>query len=552
MKKYIYLFAILGLTFVACNPLEDVYTELDAQKEVISGDAVFTLSDEDYAALGLDFGNFSSLDDAKTMLPDYIKEKYPVWGQGSSALVGFDLYVGTTAGVSDFTGAEIYSLTNADYASAGSDAFGFYPNANPADHISDILAANITDASEGQMVLAKYKQYFENPVIGLANIYEANFNGGLDDWTATSVVGDQVWAASSFGGVEYAKMSGYSGAALANEDWLVSPEIDLSGETNLNFQINQAINYATNLNLLSILVSTDYSGDVTTATWDPIALTTAPDGTNFNFVLSENYDFSAYEGQVVNIAFKYESTDMEAATWEVDQMLVKALGISGATNSKGDYYMYSGGTWEPITGVYYLSSADFDSMGTGSGQPGQYNNFSSSISPDAYLPNFLKATYPYAQEEDELFVIYDYYSSTSGAQIRGNLFKFLDGMWVGNQSVVSTELQFGFDNGVWVPDNTIKYALVASDYSLIGDALAGTYPTQAGSAGNYGNFDRREGNAAYWSDAMLVEGFNILLDSIAPGAAEGQKYVITYAIYNGAAGFENISLIKTGGVWVLN
>lgn len=60
--------------------------------------------------------------------------------------------------------------------------------------------------------------------------------------------------------------------------------------------------------------------------------------------------------------------------------------------------MYTGGSWEAVEGVYYLSSADFDSMGEGSGQPGQYDNFGSSISPDDYLPTFLGLTFPYAKK----------------------------------------------------------------------------------------------------------------------------------------------------------
>ncbi|WAC00829.1 hypothetical protein N7U66_11155 [Lacinutrix neustonica] len=90
-------------------------------------------------------------------------------------------------------------------------------------------------------------------------------------------------------------------------------------------------------------------------------------------------------------------------------------------------------------------------MGTGSGEPGQYNNFSSSVSPNNYLPTFLELNFPYGQEGQELVVIYDYYSSNSGPQRRGNLYTFVDGMWNAYESTIETSLQFGFDNGIWVP-----------------------------------------------------------------------------------------------------
>ena len=72
MKKIIYLLAFVAVLFTSCDPLDDVYTELDAQDNPIVGEAKFTLTDEDYDELGLNFGNFSSIDDAKDMLPAFL------------------------------------------------------------------------------------------------------------------------------------------------------------------------------------------------------------------------------------------------------------------------------------------------------------------------------------------------------------------------------------------------------------------------------------------------------------------------------------------------
>ncbi len=82
--------------------------------------------------------------------------------------------------------------------------------------------------------------------------------------------------------------------------------------------------------------------------------------------------------------------------------------------------------------------------------------------------------------------------------------------------------------------------------------MIGTYPGPADNVGFYGSFDRRSGGSNYWSDAMLLEAFNLLLDHIDASAAEGQKYVLTFVIYNGSTTTENMSVIKTGGVWVVN
>ena len=544
MKRIIYCLVILGTTLVGCNPMEDIYDGLDTTADPIVGSESYTLTSDDYAALDLGFGSFSSIEDAKAILPSFLADKYPFWGQGSSVLVGHQLYIGNAEGVSDFTSANAYQLTNSDYASAGSNAFGFYPNTNATSQIPDVLSAQISAPAEGQLVLAKYKQYFEDPVVGLANIIDYNFAGSMEGWSVVEESGaDAAWTSQS----GYVQGNGFFGGAVANAEWLVSPSIDLTAESNLKFQIRHELDYAGDASLLKILVSTDYAADVLTATWDEITLANPVTG---NMADSEEYDFSAYDGQTINVAFKYESTDSDAGRWRIASMAIKALGATGDTNSKGEYFMYSGGSWDAVNGVYYLSSADFDSMGEGSGQPGQYNNFSSSISPNNYLPTFLSLNFPYVQEDEELFVIYDYYSSSSGAQKRGNLYTVTGGELVVHESTISTSLQFGFDNGVWVPDNTIRYTLASEDYAAIVSALAADYPTPTGSMSNYGNMDRRAGNAAEWTNPMVLEAVAVVLDIIDPSAADEQKYVVTIDVYNGSNTTEDFAVIKMSGEWV--
>ncbi len=544
MKRIIYCLVLLGLTITGCDPMEDVYQETATEADPIIGSDNYTLTSDDYAELELDFGNFSSIDDARTMLPGFLAEKYPFWGEGSSVVVGYKLYVGNAEGVSDFTGADIYEFTNSDYATTGSDAFGFYPNVNATNEIPAILDAQIASPTEGQIVLAKYDQYTETPEVGLADLVAYNFEGSMEGWTVAEESGaDEVWTSQS----GYVQGNGYFGTQIANEEWLVSPSIDLSGESDLKFQITQELDFAGDTSLIKILVSTDYTDDVLTATWDEITLANPATG---DMASSEDYDFSAYDGETINVAFRYESTDSDAARWRIANLKIKTLGATGNTNSKGEYFMYTGGSWEAVEGVYYLSSADFDSMGEGSGQPGQYDNFSSSISPDDYLPTFLGLTFPYAQEEDELFVIYDYYSSSSGAQIRGNLYTVTGGVWTGHESVIDTTLQFGFEDGVWVPDNTIRYAMTTDDYATIVAALADQYPSATSSMENYGNMDRRAGNPAEWTNPMVLDAINVVLDALNPSAEEEQKYVVTIDVYNGSNTTEDFAVIKIGGEWI--
>ena len=551
MKKIIYLLTLSAFVFTACAPNEDINAEIDAQDNPIVGDATYTFTDEDYEALELGFGSFSSVDDAKTMIAPYLQTIAPFqyWGNGSSVTVNYELYVGSADGVSDYTYADSYEFSNADYAATGSNAFGFYPNVDPNDEIPAVLDAQIMDATEGQILLVEYDQYIDTPDVGLTNLYQASFPANFDDFELIDASGSlDAWTTGS----SNVQGSGFSSGAQANEEWLISPEVDLSDGSDLLFQITQEIDFLGDESLIDILIATDYieGGDVASATWTALSFDKTIYG---SMTTSEDFDFSAYDGETIHIALKYSSTDSDSPRWRVQDFAVKARGISGDAVSYGTYYMYSGGAWELAENVYYLSSADFDSMGEGSGEPGRFDNFSSSVSPNSYLPAFLAINFPYGQEEEELIVTYAYYSSSSGAQVRGNLYTFTDGAWMAHQSTISTSLQFGHDGTQWVPDNTIRYTLVDSDYDVVASTLLTTagFEDAAGNLDNYGNFNRTGGSSS-WSDEMMFTAMGVMLDNLDPSAADGQKYITTYNIYDGSSGTEDRSLIKEAGVWIQN
>jgi len=471
----------MAAILTGCDPLEDINAEIDAIPDAPNvGAFEYTLTDEDYDAFDLGFGSFDSEQQAKDSIPDLLTELYPLYGQGSSVLVTYNLYIGAAEGVSDFTGSDVYALSNSDYALTGSDAFGFYPDVDPTDEIPTVLNDAIAAPTEGQVVLAQYDQYTEVPEVGLANVVFYDFAAGFEGWAIVEESGaDAVWTEQP-GNV---RGNGFFGDQFANVEWLVSPSVDLSGEENLKFQITQEL---------------DFVG-------------------------------------------------------EIESLAIKTLGATGDTDSKGEYFVYEGGSWEEADDVYYLSSADYDSMGEEFGQPGRFDNFSSSVPAADYLDTFLGIKYPFAQEEDQIFVIYKYFSSNSGLGTRGNSYTFTNGLWTAHESTIETSLQFGFDNGVWVPDNTIRYTITQANFDYIEANYAATagFEDAVSSMANFGNFDRRPSNNAYWSNDMILTVFADLLDNvIASGAADGQKYVISVDIYDGSSGVEEFAVIKDAGEWV--
>ena len=151
MKKFIYLLPVLALFFTACDPMEDINAVIDAQEEVISGEATLTLSDDDYDALNLNYGNFSSIDDAKTMIPGLLSDKFPVWGEGSLATVTFKWYnpMSTPSG-------DVYALTDAEHNAITGKTYG---NFDKSYHIFNYLDATFPSPSEGEFHSLRYRFY---------------------------------------------------------------------------------------------------------------------------------------------------------------------------------------------------------------------------------------------------------------------------------------------------------------------------------------------------------------------------------------------------------
>ena len=151
MKKLIFCLAIIGATFTGCNPLEDINSDLDAVESNIVGDVVYELTDDDYAALELNFGNFNSVDDAKADIPGLLTDLYPVWGSGSSALVTFKWYNPIKT-----YDAPIYELSDAEH----NDITGnFYGNFDRDYHVFNYLDATYPMPDEGDFVSLRYRFY---------------------------------------------------------------------------------------------------------------------------------------------------------------------------------------------------------------------------------------------------------------------------------------------------------------------------------------------------------------------------------------------------------
>ena len=155
----------------------------------------------------------------------------------------------------------------------------------------------------------------------IAIINAEDFNDlTLGTWSEYSVIGDQIWFVDSYGGDNFAKMSGYESGSNENEDWLISPALNFDNYTNEVLSFITAMNYPGPP--LELKISTDYDGisDPNSATWADLEAEWSQG--SFAWTGSGNVDISAYSGSNVYIAFKYTSTVDESSTWEVDNILI--------------------------------------------------------------------------------------------------------------------------------------------------------------------------------------------------------------------------------------
>ena len=149
----------------------------------------------------------------------------------------------------------------------------------------------------------------------------------LDGWENISESnGTEKWEARDFSNNSYASISAYQTGETSMTVWLITPEIDLDGSSDeiLTFQSKDAWN---NGDGLEVFISSNFSGNVSTASWTEIDAKLA-EGTSTgfaqNFTDSGPIDLSSYSGKV-RIAFKYTGGDPSlTTTYQIDE--IKILG----------------------------------------------------------------------------------------------------------------------------------------------------------------------------------------------------------------------------------
>lgn len=144
-------------------------------------------------------------------------------------------------------------------------------------------------------------------------IYFEDFQGIIDEnfdetpFTNVAEVGTKTWFPQSFDNNGYYEFSPFNSNETLNVAWFITPAINLDNATKkrLTFQTAQHHVLNTENNFLQVLISTDFSGDVTTANWTEVSFNAPKTGSsnNYDFFNSGIVDLSTFSGNIY-IAFK--------------------------------------------------------------------------------------------------------------------------------------------------------------------------------------------------------------------------------------------------------
>ena len=171
----------------------------------------------------------------------------------------------------------------------------------------------------------------QNWVANISTYYTTPFVGdGQADFTIQHVNLDglsYVWRyQAAYGMTASAYVSGTNHPV---EDWLLSPKIRLKKSQKPYLTFMHAVRYgneAYNKEWLKVMVTNNFTGDVTTTEWEHLEFPDSiPDGSNWTFLSTGKFDLSKYNNESIVIGFQYNTTTGEltsAPTWEIQQLLV--------------------------------------------------------------------------------------------------------------------------------------------------------------------------------------------------------------------------------------
>jgi len=213
----------------------------------------------------------------------------------------------------------------------------------------------------------------DDVVGGTVGPCEEKFNKDFEDleissgcWTTQVVLGDTDWEAYEFGGEKFGRITNFNGTSnTASDAWLISPAEDLSSYDEPVLTFRTACNYGGAD--LEIYISSDYDGESVPDLGDWTQITVPISAGEWAWLESGEVDLSAYQNESVHVAFRYQGSDSDGKTWEVDDIkIVEKGGGTGGTTDFEDGFENGLAAWS----TYNVLGAQEWEHSTQYGNPG--------------------------------------------------------------------------------------------------------------------------------------------------------------------------------------
>ena len=171
---------------------------------------------------------------------------------------------------------------------------------------------------------------------------DENFDGSTMKFITYEGVGNYPWQLSSQ--YKYAIATSYVSSTNNNaESWLLSPFFDFSNDSVATVSFEYVIRYCESDKAAehhSLMISNDFDGDVENATWEAIDFGATENTTDWKLTKTGDITIpQKYMGEkAVTLAFFYKGTTTKAGTFEIDNVVVKAMegGNDGGNDDDND------------------------------------------------------------------------------------------------------------------------------------------------------------------------------------------------------------------------
>lgn len=495
MKFKFGILAALALSAVSCNPLEKPYEQLDKENDP-NAQVVKTL--EEYVLTAADYTTISkaavkaadgdaeliaaaeavatecalnaSVDKAD-YVPAIVEALVPSWQDGSVVNVTYNFSSGLTEAEKEYVGIIPFEIEDYGWE------YDFYaPSHSAEDNIPAKLLASQGGAIEGDRVVVSYMSSETEPksegseTVAVAADFEdqtAEAAVAIEGWTNVLVKGENSWLCKEYSNQKYIQMSAYKATGEV-ESWLVMPATTITAEMFLTFDAK--IGHPVGDAAFDVMVSENFDGvTINAADWSSITskftLPTPVEGGYTEFENVGQGSMAEYAGKDLYIAFRYTGDGTDATTtYQLDNVKLAAGSFTLVSDEKpcSTLYVFDGAKWKVDTDATLITPADYDAMG----DPGKYDNFSSSTPAEDYLPTFFAQKFPYAKAGDTELAVYKYYGSSNMFDVDEYIF---DGAkWTVNNNIEVIEKDtFIKADGNWMFDPTILYTIAHEDYEAV-------------------------------------------------------------------------------------